>query len=97
MVAKSAGRVRLVEEKVCTGSVEIWDANEWIGAPAEGNEEWSSRLLSGTISGFIDAPSNMSETTAYVRGNGSICQNFLLIKSKSTYAECPLIITFPII
>lgn len=68
VVAKSAGRVRLVEQEVCTGSIEIWDANEWIGAPAEGNEEWSSKLLSRTISGFIDAPSDMSETTAYVRG-----------------------------
>lgn len=68
VVVKSAGRVRLVAQENCIGSVEIWDANEWIGAPAEGNEEWSLKLLSRTISGFIDAPGDMSETTVYMRG-----------------------------
>ncbi|HHR0680170.1 TPA: Druantia anti-phage system protein DruD [Klebsiella aerogenes] len=68
VVVKSVGRVRLIEQGFCTGSIELWDANEWIGAPVEGNEKWSTKLLSKTVSGFIDAPSDMKEAIAYVKG-----------------------------
>lgn len=68
VVINSLGRVRLIEQEACRSRVEFWDASEWIGAPAEGNEEWAAKLLARTISGFIDAPGNITEMFVYVRG-----------------------------
>lgn len=68
MVTRAVSRVRLVEQEVCEGMAELWDANEWIGAPVEGNEIWSLKLLDKTISRFTDAPNDVGEATAYVRG-----------------------------
>lgn len=68
MDTRVVGRVRLVEQEICEGMAELWDANEWIGAPVEGNEIWSSKLLDKTISRFTDAPNDVGEATAYIRG-----------------------------
>lgn len=67
-VLNSVGRVRLIEQEAWVGRVELWDANEWVGAPAEGNKEWSSKLLARTISRFTDAPRDIGEFSVYVRG-----------------------------
>ncbi|EQB2067006.1 hypothetical protein ACYEVR_001143 [Yersinia enterocolitica] len=67
VVAKAMVRLRLVDQVACEGKAELWDANEWIGAPMEGNEMWSLKLLDKTISRFTDAPNDVGEATAYVR------------------------------
>lgn len=66
VIMNSLGRVRLIKQEACIARFELWDANEWIGAPIEGLEEWSSKLLAKVSSGFFDAPSDMKESTAYV-------------------------------
>lgn len=68
IVTKAIGRTRLVEQDACEGRAELWDAGEWIGAPVEGNESWSSKLLAKAQSKFTDAPNNIGEATAYVQG-----------------------------
>lgn len=67
MIVKAVGRLRLVDQVACEGNAELWDAKEWIGAPVEGNEIWSSKLLDKTISRFTDAPNDVGEATAYIR------------------------------
>ncbi|WP_230632417.1 hypothetical protein [Chromobacterium violaceum] len=64
--ARAAGRVRLVETTACVGWADLWDADEWIGAPAEGLEAWSVRLLAETAARLTDAPNDMGETSAYL-------------------------------
>lgn len=65
--AKAAGRVRLVEPAACEGWADLWEADEWIGAPAEGLEAWSARLLAEAAARFTDAPDDMGEASAYLR------------------------------
>ena len=64
--ARAAGRVRLVEPAACKGWADIWDADDWIGAPAEGLEAWAARLLAGTTARLTDAPDNMGDAYAYL-------------------------------
>lgn len=69
-VAASAwvsGRGRLVEPAVCEGWADLWDAKDWIGAPAEGLVAWSVRLLAEAAARLTDAPNDMGETFAYLR------------------------------
>lgn len=68
MDTKVVGRVRLVKSVVCEGVAELWDAREWIGAPVEGNEKWSLRLLDKITTRFTDAPNDVGEAALYQRG-----------------------------
>lgn len=65
--AKVSGRVRLVEQAACEGWADLWEADEWIGAPAEGLEAWSERLLARASAQLMDASDNMGEASAYIR------------------------------
>ncbi|ANI11064.1 hypothetical protein AO920_32885 [Pseudomonas aeruginosa] len=64
--AKAEGRVRLVETAACEGWADMWEAEEWIGAPAEGLEAWSARLLAEATSRLTDAPDDMGEVSVYL-------------------------------
>ncbi len=63
--ARVAGRVRLIDPAACKGWADIWEADDWIGAPAEGLEAWSARLQAETATRLTDAPDNMGDTSAY--------------------------------
>ncbi|WP_429050854.1 hypothetical protein ACS016_12755 [Aeromonas veronii] len=64
--AKSAGPVRIVEQVSCTGFMELWEPVEWIGAPVEGLDKWSARLLAQAESHFTDASSEMNDSSVYL-------------------------------
>lgn len=85
MDVKTIGRVRLVEQRACNGIVELWDANEWIGAPLGGHEIWMSNLFLQTCSRLKDAPNNIGDVTVYVKGRWiklseiSYCEKIILL------------------
>jgi len=64
--AKAAGSVRIVEQVSCTGFMELWEPVEWIGAPVEGLDKWSDRLLAQAESNFTDASSEMDDSSVYL-------------------------------
>ncbi len=64
--ARAEGRVRLVETAACEGWADLWEADEWIGAPAEGLEAWSARLLAEATTRLTDAPDDIGEVSAYL-------------------------------
>lgn len=64
--ARVAGRVRLIESAVCKSWADVWEADDWIGAPAEGLEAWSARLLAETAALLTDAPNDMVDVYAYL-------------------------------
>lgn len=64
--ARVAGRVRLIDPATCKGWADIWEAEDWIGAPAEGLEAWSARLQAETAARLSDAPDNMGDASAYL-------------------------------
>lgn len=63
-----AGRVRLVEAVACNDWIDVWDASEWIGAPVEGLEAWSVRLIETMKSRFAAVPSDLGEIAIYDKG-----------------------------
>lgn len=65
---KACGRVRIVGTSMCDGWVDVCDAHEWIGAPMEGLEVWSSRLLGEARSRFSHPPSELGDVVVYVNG-----------------------------
>ena len=65
--ARVSGRVRLVDQFACEDWIGLWEADEWIGAPAEGIESWSESLLARASAKLMDAPDNMADATAYIR------------------------------
>lgn len=74
--ATVVGRVRLVEKAACEGWAEVWEANEWIGAPTEGLEVWSERLLSRAYKQLVDAPDSMEGVSIYIRGKWVRLEDF---------------------
>lgn len=64
--ARVEGRARLVETAACEGLIDAWEADEWIGAPAEGLDAWAARLLAEATSRLTDAPDDMGEVSAYL-------------------------------
>ncbi len=42
---RGAGRLRLIDVNACAGRIDLWEPQEWIGAPLEGLQEWSIQLL----------------------------------------------------
>ncbi len=42
---RGAGRLRLAEVDACAGRIDVWEPQEWIGAPLEGLQAWSTQLL----------------------------------------------------
>lgn len=64
--ARAAGRVRFVEPAACKGWADIWEADDWIGAPAEGLEAWSAQLLAEAAAWLTDAPDDMGDVCAYL-------------------------------
>lgn len=69
--SKAAGRVRLVDAASCDDWVDIWEASDWIGAPVEGLDAWSVRLLSTMKSQLTDVPSDLGEIAVYIKGRWS--------------------------
>lgn len=65
---QAAGRVRLVDAIACNDWIDVWDASEWIGAPVEGLEAWSIRLIATMKSRFTDVPGELGEIAIYDRG-----------------------------
>lgn len=65
---QAAGRVRLVDAITCNDWIDVWDASEWIGAPVEGLEAWSIRLIATMKLRFTDVPSDLGEIEIYDRG-----------------------------
>lgn len=68
ILTQAAGRVRIVDAIDCYDWIDVWDASEWIGAPVEGLEAWSIRLLAIMKSRFTDVPSDLGEIAIYDRG-----------------------------
>lgn len=64
----SSGRVRLVDARSCEGWIDICDAHEWIGAPMEGLEAWSDRVLAAARGRLADAPGELNEISIYSTG-----------------------------
>jgi len=65
---QAVGRIRLVDAIACNDWIDVCDASEWIGAPVEGLEAWSIRLISTMKSRFTDVPSDLGEIAIYDRG-----------------------------
>lgn len=65
---QAAGRVRLVDAIACNDWIDVWDACEWIGAPVEGLEAWSIRLIATMKSRFSDVPSALGDIAIYDKG-----------------------------
>lgn len=65
VVLRPTSRVRLVDATSCEGWADIWEADEWIGAPIEGLDAWSGRLLSEATIRLTGAPTNLSEVSIY--------------------------------
>lgn len=65
---QAVGRIRLVDASACNDWIDVCDASEWIGAPVEGLEAWSIRLISTMKSRFTDVPSDLGEIAIYDRG-----------------------------
>lgn len=63
--ARAEGRIRLIEAAASEGWADLWEADEWIGAPAEGLDAWSARLLAEATTRLTDAPDDMGEVSAY--------------------------------
>ena len=66
--AQAAGRVRLVDAIACNDWIDVWDACEWIGAPVEGLEAWSIRLIATMKSRLTDVPSELGDIAIYDKG-----------------------------
>jgi hypothetical protein len=66
LAARVAGRVRFVMTAACEGWAELWEAEEWVGAPVEGLEAWSARLLTEASVRLKDAPDNLGEVFVYL-------------------------------
>lgn len=64
--AKILGRFRLVDAVACEGWAELWEPDEWIGAPAEGLETWAVQLLTDMTARLTDAPNDMGDTSVYL-------------------------------
>jgi len=64
--ARVAGRVRLIEPAACKDWADIWEADDWIGAPAEGLKAWSAQLQGETAARLTDAPDDMGDACAYL-------------------------------
>ncbi len=62
----STGRVRLVHASSCEGWADVWEAEDWIGAPLEGLAAWSARLLSEVRTRLVWAPTNLNELSIYL-------------------------------
>lgn len=65
---RGSGRVRLVDAGSCDGWVDTWEPHEWIGAPMEGLQAWSTQLLATMKAKFTDAPSDLSEVSICASG-----------------------------
>lgn len=68
MQTQAAGRVRLVDAIACNDWIDVWDACEWIGAPVEGLEAWSLRLIATMKLRFTDVPSELGDIAIYDKG-----------------------------
>lgn len=66
--AQVAGRVRLVDEIACNDWIDVWEAREWIGAPVEGLEAWSVRLIETMKSRFTSVPGELGDIAIYDKG-----------------------------
>ncbi|WP_172901773.1 hypothetical protein [Pseudomonas putida] len=66
--AQVAGRVRLVNSVACNDWIDVWEASEWIGAPVEGLEAWSVRLIETMKSRFTGVPGELGEIAIYDKG-----------------------------
>lgn len=69
LTARVSGRVRLVDPGACKDWADMWEADEWIGAPDEGLETWSEKLIAEVKGQLTDAPNDISETFAYWRSD----------------------------
>ncbi len=65
---KACGRVRMVPASVCDGWVDTCDPDEWIGAPIEGLDIWSSRLLGEARARLTQPPSELEPVSVYLNG-----------------------------
>ncbi|AMP72544.1 hypothetical protein PP715_18875 [Ralstonia solanacearum] len=68
--AMVAGRIRFTKlsaHEGKDGAVPLWEAKEWIGAPADGLQVWCQRLLAESAARLTDAPSDIGEVFVYRR------------------------------
>lgn len=63
---RACGRARLVTMSMCDGWLDIDDPRDWIGAPMEGLETWSNRLLREVSQRFGPPPDNLGDVMIYL-------------------------------
>ncbi|WP_413731479.1 hypothetical protein [Sodalis sp. RH20] len=56
----------MIEQTSCKDWAELWEVDEWIGAPIEGLDVWSSRMLAEIAARFTDAPDDMGDSAVYL-------------------------------
>ncbi|GFM55918.1 hypothetical protein PSCICF_20960 [Pseudomonas cichorii] len=65
---RGAGRLRLIDVDTCAGRIDLWEAQEWIGAPLEGLQEWSIQLFTNAKAQLKPAPSELTDVS--IRSSG---------------------------
>ncbi|SET80818.1 hypothetical protein [Pseudomonas graminis] len=65
---RACGRARLVAKAMCEGWLDICDASDWIGAPMEGLEVWSARLIHEASERFGPPIDELAEIMVYLNG-----------------------------
>jgi hypothetical protein len=65
---RGAGRLRLIDIDACAGRIDLWEPQEWIGAPLEGLQEWSIQLLTSAKAQLTPATSELADVS--IRASG---------------------------
>ena len=60
---RGAGRLRLIDVNTCAGYIDLWEPREWIGAPLEGLQKWSSQLLTNAKAQLRPASSELTDVS----------------------------------
>lgn len=65
---RGAGRLRLTDVDACAGRIDLWDPQEWIGAPLEGLQKWSTQLLTNAKAQLKPASSELMDVSIRCSG-----------------------------
>ncbi len=68
IIMRGAGRLRLIDVNACAGRIDLWEPQEWIGAPLEGLQEWSIQLLTNAKAQLKPALDELTDVS--LRSNG---------------------------
>lgn len=68
---RGAGRLRMIDVDACAGRIDLWEPQEWIGAPLEGLQEWSIQLLTKAKAQLKPALNELADVSIRTSGNWS--------------------------